>query len=628
MDRSNGWKQLLLERHAGLWAKVEKSPPGVEGPTNWTFPPGLSDFTYVQSFREDLSDTSYGALDRVGRDLEQSRGQAYEGVLRTGDGSRISPPWLHVEDGMVDAVSGRVVLAARINHQACGLSPAYESGSVGTRNVENFVRAGHPRGLFWPNVQLYVGSTRTGVVGPVDFRHDVHAVDYHDGRQLIAVLTHLGSSTGAVFVVEATGEWRVLTSIEDLTGGFTPFGFSPDGAWLLVSHHDHVTLVEVDSGRHLAVPLPGGYWWPGSPSGLVGLRNTPQGSHLETFDLSSNTVTGRSEALVMDRPLDQGLVMAFNPMPSADGRRLLVSTHAGMPRDYQQKHGSGARIAAVEVATGRGAVLGDIVLDERLGLERRCTAARWVTRIPSTGAVELHPELAAQLTPPTVEHEWLVEDRWSDEAEGMLILTLNSAIDDFQAGRYFGALLPEVVGSLACLATNPTQWDGQREWLSGVHDYVVTRMSNATMAPADAVLWAQFADAFEDVAAGRAKDVDLLSLSWLREPASTRGLLEQLDWGQPESPVNPYAQAFPTATGPQLETVQAIWERLHSVKEEGSELTPRQIAAISELIDRLIRENPDLDAFAERVKDFAREAQQSGLPHSVQFQWRWFLNNL
>lgn len=628
MNRDSGWRKLVIERHRNLWDKVELPPSGAEGQEHWTFPPVLGDFTYVQQFREDVPDASYEALDQIGRDLTRSRGQAFEGVLRTGDGARVSPPWLHVEDGVVDGVSGRVVLAARINHQACGLSPAYESGSVGLRNTQKFVEAGHPRGLFWPTNQLYVGSTRTGVIGPVNFSHDVHAVDYHDGRQLIAALTHLGSSTGAVSVIEPTGEWRVLTTIEELSGGFTPFGFSADGAWLLVSHHDHVTLVEVDSGRHVVAPIPGGYWWPGSASSVVTLRNLPEGSYIETFDLMSNTVTGRSPALVMDRPLADGLLLGFSPMPSPDGTQVLVSTHAGVRRDYQRKHGCGTRIGAVQVATGRGTVLGDIVLDEDLGIERRCSAARWVARSPASGSVELHPDLAAQLAPPTVEHDWLVPDRWSDEAEQVLILTLNNAIDAFKHDRYFGTLLPEIIGSLVCVATNPTLMDRHREWLSGLHEYVVTHMASGVMSPIDAVQWAQLADAFEDVAAGRASDVEPLSLSWLREPASAMGLLAQMASAESEPPSDPYARAFPTATESQLETVRAVWDRLYAAKEDRSQLTPQQIAAISTLIERLVSENPDLITFVEKVKELGREAQQAGLPFEVQHQWRWFVNNL
>ena len=525
----------------------------------------------------------------------------------------------------MDVQSGRVVMAARVNHQACGMSPAYETG-IGGRNLGKFVDAGHPPGLYFPTHQVYVGSVGTGVIGPVDFSQDVRAVDYHHGSQLIGVLTHLGSSTGAVSVIDGNGAWRTLTTVEGLSGGFTPFGFSSDGAWLLVSHHDHVTLVEVASGRHVGVPMSGGYWWPGSPSTLASLRNASDGSHLETFDLSSNSVTGRSEPIVLDRPLDEGFATGFNPMPAPDGRRVLVSTHAGVSRDYQQQHGCGARIGAVNISTGRGKVLGDIVLDEDLGIERRCSAARWVARTPPSGSVELHPDLVAHLQPPTDAHEWLAPDRWSEEAGRLLVLTLNSAIRDYQADRHFGAVLPEIIGSLACMAADPALLDRQREWLSGVHSHVVGRMASGEMSPTDTSLWAQFAVAFEDIVAGRASEVDPLSLSWLRGPMVTPS--EAAAEGSPvDTSPNPYAQAFPTATATQARDGAGSVERLCSAHEDREQLTNRQVAAISTLIDRLVAENPELEAFAERVRELSRTALQSGLPLDLQLQWRFFVDN-
>lgn len=368
---SDGWRDLVLQDRQRLWDKVETPPPEVGARSSWVFPTELGDFTYVQSFHEDVPDEllTFDTLDRIGKQLNQSRGQAYEGVLRTADGVRISPPWLHVEDAAVDVPSGRIVLAARVNHQSCGLSPAYETG-IGGRNIRRFVDEGQPPGLYFPSHQVYVGSMKTGVIGPVGFSHDAHAVDYHHGRHLIGVLTHLGSATGAASVIDEAGTWRTLTTIEGLSGGFTPFGFSPDGAWLLVSHHDHVTLVEVTTGRHVEIPVTGGYWWPGSPSTLVTLHNSPDGSFLETFDLSSNKgATRLSNHIVMDRPLDEGFVTGFHMMPSPDSTHVLVSTHAGVRRDYQQLHGCGARIGAVSTTTGRGTVLGDIVLDEELGID-------------------------------------------------------------------------------------------------------------------------------------------------------------------------------------------------------------------------------------------------------------------
>lgn len=438
-------------------------------------------------------------------------------------------------------------------------------------------------------------------------------------------LTHLGSSTGAVAVIDAAGTWRTLTTVDGLTGGFTPFGFSADGAWLLVSHHDHVTLVEVRSGRHVAVPVAGGYWWPGSPSSLVSMINAPGGTYLETFDVSSNMVSDRSAPITMDQPLDEGFVTGFNPMPSPDGSRALVNTHAGVRNDYQRQHGCGARIATVDLTTGSGAVLGDIVLNQDLGIERRCSAARWVTRVAQTGSVQLHPDLVAQLQPPTDSHEWLAADRWSDEACRLLVIALNSAIRDYQADKYFGAVLPEIAGSLACMVADRSLLEQHREWLSGVYGHVVGAITSGEMSPSDALLWAQFADAYEQAVAGRPSEVDALRLSWLRSPSAITGHAAP---DGVEAEPNPYAQAFPTATADQLRTVQVVWERLHSAREDSEKMTAQQVAAISTLVERLVAENPDLEAFAERVRAFSRAVLQSGLPFDLQLQWRWFADKI
>lgn len=612
MSSGHEWRSLVLDSPRGLWDAVE-SPPSGDAGRSWTFPSELGGFTYVQSFNEDVPDDlmRFEVFDRIGRDLEESYGQAYEGVLRTADGVRVSPPWLHVEDGVVDTASGRIVMAGRLTHQACGMSPAYETG-IGGRNIGKFVDEGQPAGLWFPSFQVYVGSLHSGVVGPVDFERDAHAVDYHHDRELIGVLTHLGGATGAVSVIDRDGAWRTLTTVDGLSGGFTPFGFSADGDWLLVTHQDHTTLVEVASGRHVSVPVGRAYWWPGSPSTLLTMTNDADGSRFELFDLASNTGAGQSAEIAMDLPLDEGFVTGFNPMPSPDGRQVLVSTHAGVRRDYQQKHGCGARIAAVDVATGAGTVLGEIVVNEDLGIERRCSAARWVERARPSGSVQLHPDLVADLRAPTTEHEWLSPDRWAEEAGRMLVLTLNSAINGYQADRHFGTVLPELVGSLACMSADRTLLDRQRDWLSGVHGHVVERMAAGTMSREDARLWAQFADTFERVVSGRAREVAPLVLAWLRT-------------SQVES--NPYEQAFPSATAKQLETIQAVWERLWSAHEDREQLATQQVAAISTLVDRLVAENPDLDAFSVKVRDLSNTALGSGLPFELQHQWRWFAEN-
>lgn len=429
MSGGDAWRQQVLRGRQSIWDRVEAVPPGVQPTSYWTFPAELGEFTYVQSFHADVPDDldTFEVFDRIGRNLDESVGQAYEGVLRTASGVRVSPPWLHVEDGVVDPASGRIVLAARINHQSCGLSPAYEAG-IGGRNIGRFAEAGQPPGLYFPSQQVYLGSLKTGVVGPLDFGRDVHAVDYHHGRQLIGVLSHLGAATGAVSVIDGSGQWRTLTTLDGLTGGYTPFGFSSDGSWLLVSRHDHATLVEVATGRHVVVPTASAYWGPASPSRLVSLRNSPDGSYLETFDLTWNRVVGRQTGpIVMDQPVEPGFVVGINPMPSPDGSRVLVNTHAGVRREYQQRHGCGTRIGLINTDTGRGTVLGDIVLSERLGIERRCSAARWIEKGPQRGYVELGPDLSAQLQPPVQQHEWLGRERWSEEASRLLTLTLNSA---------------------------------------------------------------------------------------------------------------------------------------------------------------------------------------------------------
>ena len=207
-----------------------------------------------------------------------------------------------------------------------------------------------------------------------------------------------------------------------------------------------------------------------------------------------------------------------------------------------------------------------------------------------------------------------------------MVLTLNSAIRDYQDDRYFGAILPEAIGSLAAMAASPELLNQHREWLTGVYGHVIERMANRTMSHSDALLWAQFADAFEKVGAGRAVDVDPLSLSWLRVPITTVDSTHRRP--APEALANPYAQAFPTATAAQLQTVAGLWERLYSAHQNHEKLTAKQIAAISTLIERLVAENPDLDAFAERVRDLSRTALRAELPFDLQLQWRWLEENL
>lgn len=497
-----------------LWMRISRLPSGAVPSRPWSRPLRTPAFSLVERVRESLPDeSSFESVDELARKLRQHRTTGFEHAWR-GDGETLlSPDWLTVGSAVLDSETGRVVAGGHLTHGVWGLSPAHDLGAIDGRNAFTFSEAGHPGGLRWPTNAVYVGSVSSGVLVPLDATLNVIAVDL-DGRDgFIAVLHHLGGGTAAVTLISATGERRLLTVLEGLAGNET-IRFGNDGTWLLVSRSRDSLLVEVATGRWLTLDVANTCWWPGHGSTLLSIHHDDGRAYPTLFDLASNSYSGSFPIIELDVPLLESFPYIWNPAVSADGLEVLATSPAGVTADYQREHGAGSHLVRFTLATGRGTIVASPFLDEEQTLERDVSDVRWVQRPVGGGPVALHPDLVTQLQVPITTHEWLSPGRWADEAEQMLVLTLNVAVDATKQGGPVAHLLPEILAYLIPLASNPEAWARQAEWLVDLRDTTVKLVASGSLQGDLAGFWHQYGSAIAAIEAGRPDLIDAVEAGW------------------------------------------------------------------------------------------------------------------
>ncbi|WP_174546172.1 hypothetical protein [Nocardiopsis dassonvillei] len=501
-------------RADSLWERVESAPSGAGKVRAFPWPKQPVDHTCVERVRESMPDgeSAFDLLDSVARMLQEARGSGFERVWRAGNEDLLSPAWVTPKSAAFDADSGRVVAAACLTHGAWGLSPAYDLGAIDGRNLSTFADAGHTDGLNLPGTPLYVGSTRTGVLVPFDATLNLISVDLHGASGRIGMLEFLGFSTGAVSVYEPSGERRVLTVVENLIGS-EPVRFSGDGSWLMVLGSTESTLVEVTTGRRLSLDVGNAGWWPLADAELLSVVHEDGTAIPRLFSLESNTWTRSFPEITLDVPLLSSFPYLWSPSVSPDGREILVKTPTGVSAEYQREHGAGSHLARVNLETGRGRLLHGAFLNDAQTLERDVEEARWTGRAP-TRPIRLHSDLASRTEAPVTEHPHLDPAHWAEEAETVLVLSLNRAIELTGEGRNFSHLLPEILASLAAMARAPAIWERRSEWLIGLQQATNAKVVHREFTGKTAMAWRTYGSAISAVRAGRPELIDPIAASW------------------------------------------------------------------------------------------------------------------
>ncbi|MEU1899152.1 hypothetical protein ABZ512_12285 [Nocardiopsis dassonvillei] len=506
-----------------VWERVEKAPSGSVPVRTFHLPAGPTDYTFTERVRESLpeEESTFDAIDLLARRLRESRGSGFGHAWRSDDDSALSPSWLTLTSAAVDQESGRVVGAGHLNHEAWDLPPAHDLGAIDGRNMSDFAEQGHTRGLFLPSAPLYIGSVRTGVLMPLDATVDLQSVDLHGATGVIAALGFLGHSTGAAFVYSPSGERRLLTVLEGITGT-ERIRFSGDGTWLLISGGQKSTLVEIRTGRHLRLEDGNTAWWPSADSTLLSVVHNEGTATPRLLSLESNTWTHSFPKVLLDVPLLPSFPHLWYPSVSPDGQEVLVQTPAGVTSDYQSEHGTGHRLARVELATGRGKLVHGVFLDREKRLERDVRESRWTGRAPAR-AVRLGPDLSCGLSEPVTEHRYLSPGREAGDAEEILLRSLNRAVDLTREGRDPSYLLPEILAALVPMTHEHEVWERRSEWVLGLQESTGGLTADGSIKGGAATAWRRYGSAITAIRSGQPELIDPLLATWTQPSESVSG---------------------------------------------------------------------------------------------------------
>jgi hypothetical protein len=500
---------------ADIWTRVGRQRNNAVPSRPWVRPSTLPPMSYVERVRDSApGSSSFDQVNERSLWLRQRRQTGFEYAWRTGTDALLSPTWVTLRSMVADPASGNVVAAGHLTHECWGLPPAHDLGAIDGRNLSSFPNQGHPGGLVWPLDCLYVGSLNTGVLVPLDATLNVMSVDLHGPSGEIGVLHHLGSSTAGVSVIAASGERRLLTILEGISGT-EPVRFSNDGTWLLVSRSRDSVLVEISTGRWIVVDVANTGWWPGASSTLVSVYHEDGRAFPALFDLAGNGWTRSFPDIELDVPLLETFPYVWHPTVSADCSEMIAASPAGVSVAYQEEHGTGSHLVRVTLATGNGRLVVAPFLDGAQTLERDISDLRWLERRPSAEPVVLHPDLRARLQAPTIEHEWVAPGRWADQAEQVLVTTLNAAINLTKRDEQVSHLMPEILAYLIPVAHDPAVWGRQAEWLVGLSGTITELIMNGRLRGPLASAWRHYTAAIAAVQAGRSTAINPIAAGWV-----------------------------------------------------------------------------------------------------------------
>lgn len=475
---------------ASFWDDLSELTQSASPEGRWLAPEVVPSFTFLERIREVLpeEEESPEATAALTKWHTHHRGSGFGGVWRGPDGDLLSPPWLALHPLAADRATGNVVAAGHLDYQYWG------------------IEVDAPK---WTLVNgLYIGSVATGSFIPFDLGISVSSVDLNPATGEIAVLHHLGISTFAVSIVTPSGARRLLTVLEDL-GGYEIIRYSPNGQWLLVSRSADTYIVEVATGRWLALGIANTGWDPSADSSVLTIVHEDGNATPRVFSLELNSYVRDLPPIELDVPLLESFPHIWSPEVSRDGNEVLARTPAGVTVEFQKENGVGSHLAKFELDTSRGSLVNPVFANEECTLERDVIESSWGAHSDSSWSLSLHPDLEQRLNGPVTaasDPSWTSETRWASEAEVVLVSVLNRAINLLRENASASHLMPEVIAALSSIANTPV-WDRQYEWLSNLRDITMSMVSSGEMDGALAGQWMKFALAIRTIEQGQSDEL-------------------------------------------------------------------------------------------------------------------------
>jgi hypothetical protein len=197
-----------------------------------------------------------------------------------------------------------------------------------------------------------------------------------------ALVTEYWRGEGALSEISlVNGQRRFVCSLGHISGSETP-QLSADGQWCVINTHPNPQVVEISTGRHFGLAMPGANldWWPSRGPGALLVVTVRSGRpELGLLDLSSGRycvegpITLPSEATGLPA---LRLHLSY-PRVSADGRYVLVGTSIGPSPEFQERNGSRDRVAILDTQSLRLQLLASTFADSTCLVQRVHSSWAW-----------------------------------------------------------------------------------------------------------------------------------------------------------------------------------------------------------------------------------------------------------
>ena len=497
-----------------VWHRVATGP-GASVPVrrDLAWPEWEVPYTYIERIRDALpeSDDPFEPADALGRELHQLRGSGFEYTWRAAGDGLLVPPRLSLHSAVVEPSTGKVAAIGHPTHVGWDMAPAFDLGAITGSNGLSFPAAGHRGGWTWPAAMLYVGSTRSGLLTPLDGSVGAISVDLDRNSGALAVLHQITGSIFAVTHYPEASDRRTITAIDGLAGN-EPLRFSPDGAWLLVSRSSSSILIEADTGRWVELDVPNACWWPGADSALLSLGYETGEVIPRVFDLETNAYSQTFPAVTLDHPFLQDMSHVWFPAVSPQSDEILAMAPVGVSQKYRDEHGVGHHLVRISLMTGQGVLVEPAFVNAAGTAERECREARWTGPTPRR-TLRLATTLSARLQLPISLTSAGTAD--ADDAEPLLVHSVNRAIALTKEGRDAHHLMPEIITKLPIgHSDRHGVWSRQGSWLEGLRRPIANFIGTGEVSAGAADGWRAFAATIDSLVDGGTPPFDALDVSW------------------------------------------------------------------------------------------------------------------
>lgn len=440
-------------------------------------------YTYVERIHADFEGPdAFRLTEQAAQFLRAERGFGFQGVLLSDEGRRLSPDWLDVSAGWVDARTRDFALVGNIAFRSLGLSEAYDMGAWDGRNLDADWGPDADQAVFAPNRQLVLGNGSTGTYQMLEVGPGIEGLDVSPDGRHYAVLRTVGPGTRAVFVGETRTPERPRL-LGSCVGNHARF--SPDGQWLAVEGAG-LELIRLATGERMTMRWNYGWtsgwdWYPAET--LKILRIVYDGESMRNRLLVVDVASATEEELTqITVPVQDGAdPAALEPALvgarlAPDGQRLLTTTRMAAWPGRASEYSPKLTLTVVDLATGSVECVAPAFVDGDRAFGRPNSLAashqdpRWIP--PPTWITGPLSGLEAASPPGSAELEQLQRQLRDSmvESAGEIVLYTALLLQYARGNPPFtgpgpGPMMPEICRFLEAARNSAPNWERLDDWV-------------------------------------------------------------------------------------------------------------------------------------------------------------------